>query len=69
MSITHATVTHAPYVLIPLAAEITGYSRRAIEEKIAKGIWVEGREWIKAPDGHRMVSMSGFKAWVEKGRA
>ena len=46
MSITHATVTHAPYVLIPLAAEITGYSRRAIEEKIAKGIWVEGREWI-----------------------
>lgn len=58
----------APYVLIPKAAEITGYTRRAIEDKIAKGVWIEGREWVKAPDGHRLISIKGYQAWVERGR-
>lgn len=53
------------YVLIPKAAELTGYTRRAIEDKIAKGVWVEGREWIKAPDGHRLISIKGYQSWVE----
>ena len=58
-----------PYVLIPKAAELTGYTRRAIEDKIAKGVWVEGREWVKAPDGHRLISIKGYQSWVERGRA
>lgn len=53
------------YVLIPKAAELTGYSRRAIELKIARGQWVEGREWRKAPDGHRMINLEGVRRWVE----
>lgn len=62
-------VTHpAPYVLIPKAAELTGYSKRAIELKIARGQWVEGREWIKGPDGHRLISLKGYAAWAERGR-
>jgi hypothetical protein len=56
---------HAPYVLIPKAAEFTGYSRRAIELKIARGVWVEGEVWRKAPDGHRQSSMEGYRRWVE----
>lgn len=59
----------APYVLIPRAAELTGYTERAIVEKIKRGVWIEGREWVKAPDGHRMVSMKGFAQWVERGAA
>jgi hypothetical protein len=55
------------YVLIPKAAEITGYTPRAIELKIARGVWVEGREWVKAPDGHRMISLEGYRKWVEAG--
>lgn len=31
--------------MIPKAAELTGYSRRAIELKIARGVWVEGEVW------------------------
>lgn len=58
----------APYVLIKRAAELTGYTPRAIEEKIAKGVWLEGREWIKAPDGRRLISMEGFARWVERGQ-
>lgn len=54
------------YVLIPKAAELTGYSRRAIEMKIARGQWREGIEWRKAPDGHRMISLEGVRRWVEQ---
>lgn len=55
----------APYVLIPKAAEMTGYTERAIKEKIAKGVWRQGLEWIKAPDGHRMINLPGVARWVE----
>jgi hypothetical protein len=58
----------APYVVIKKAAEITGYSERAIEEKIAKGIWLEGRVWVKAPDGRRLISLRGYSQWVEQGK-
>ena len=57
------------YVLIPRAAELTGYSKRAIETKIERGVWVEGREWVKAPDGRRMVNMKGVMRWVESAAA
>ena len=52
------------YVLIPKAAELTGYSKRAIELKIARGIWREGIEWCKAPDGHRMIDLRAYERWV-----
>ena len=61
-----APQVHVPYVLIPKAAELTGYSPRAIELKIKRGIWREGLEWRKAPDGHRMISLEGVKRWVEQ---
>lgn len=63
------TLSAAHYVVIAKAAELTGYSKRAIEEKIAKGVWVEGREWRKAPDGRRLISMEGVRRWVEQGLA
>ena len=59
----------ATHVLIPKAAELTGYSKRAIELKIARGQWREGIEWFKAPDGHRTINLEGVKRWQESGRA
>ena len=56
----------AGYVLIPVAVEITGYSKRAIEIKIARGQWREGMEWVKGPDGHRLISLEGYRKWVEQ---
>lgn len=59
----------AQYVLIQRAAELMGYTPRAIELKIQRGQWVEGREWRKAPDGHRMINLEGVRKWVEQGQA
>lgn len=55
----------APYVLIAKFCELTGYTQRAVELKIERGVWIEGREWIKAPDGHRLISIRGYAQWAE----
>jgi len=62
-----SNTTPAAYVLLRKAAEITGYSVKAIERKIERGQWVEGREWVKAPDGRRLVSIKGYEQWVQRG--
>lgn len=59
----------APYVRIRLAAAKTGYSEKAIRRKIESGVWIEGREYRKAPDGSILISMEGYAQWVEQGRA
>lgn len=58
----------APYVTITVASSITGYSAKAIRRKIENGIWLEGREFRRAPDGHVLISLKGYQQWVEQGR-
>lgn len=62
-------VAPAPYVRVPLAAMITGYTEKAIRRKIADNIWREGKVWRKAPDGSVLISIKGYTAWVEAGQA
>ncbi|MCQ4242082.1 hypothetical protein [Stutzerimonas stutzeri] len=45
------------WVLIPKAAEMLGYSRVVIEQKIKNGTWSEGRIWRKARDGRIFISL------------
>lgn len=59
----------ADYVTIPVAAAMTGYSPKAIRRKIESGVWLEGREFRRAPDGHVLISVKGYESWVERGRA
>jgi hypothetical protein len=59
----------ADYVTIPVAASMTGYSAKAIRRKIEAGVWLEGREFRRAPDGHVLISVKGYELWVERGRA
>jgi hypothetical protein len=55
----------ARYVLLPLATAITGYSVKAIERKIERGDWQEGKLWKRAPDGRIMIDLTGYQKWVE----
>lgn len=61
--------TGVDYVTIPVAAAMTGYSAKAIRRKIESGVWLEGREFRRAPDGHVLISVKGYELWVERGRA
>lgn len=58
-------VAPARYVLLPLAATITGYTVKAMERKIERGDWPEKRVWIRAPDGRVMIDVVGYQKWVE----
>lgn len=60
---------YARYVLIDKAAELTGYTERAINTKIDSGVWKFGELWTYAPDGRRVVIMEGYHKWVETGQA
>lgn len=55
-------------VVISLAAQVTGLTVKAINQKIDTGEWREGHEWHKAPDGRRYVDLDGYNAWVAKGK-
>ena len=60
-------VAPARFVTIELAETLTGYSQAAIRTKIARGVWIEGREWIKR-DGRVHIDMRGYERWVEAGQ-
>jgi hypothetical protein len=54
------------YVLLPLAALVTGYTVKAMEKKIERGDWLEGKVWRRAPDGRILIDLLGYQKWVER---
>lgn len=55
----------ARYVLLPLANLLTGYTVKAMERKIERGDWQEGKVWRRAPDGRIVIDVVGYQRWVE----
>lgn len=57
-------VAPARFVTIELAEAVTGLTASAIRTKIGRGVWVEGRQYRRAPDGRVFVDLKGFEQWV-----
>jgi hypothetical protein len=53
------------YVRLPVFEAMTGYSTKAVRRKIEEGVWLEGRQYRKAPDGHILIDLHGYETWVE----
>ena len=58
-------VLPARYVLLHLATVLTGYSVKAMQRKIERGDWAEGKVWRRAPDGRVMIDLTGYQKWAE----
>lgn len=58
----------ARYVTIKLASQLIGLTVKAIQSKIARGTWIEGRQF-RRQDGNIYVDLRGVEQWVEKGMA
>jgi hypothetical protein len=56
------------YILIPAFCALTGYSDKAVRRKIEDGVWIEGRQYRRAPDGHIQMDLEGYERWVEGDR-
>lgn len=61
-------IAPAKYVKLPLFEALTGYTEKAVRRKIEEGHWLEGQEYVRAPDGHVLVNMDGYYKWVEKAK-
>lgn len=49
------------------AAEALGLTAKAIRRKIEEGVWVEGRQYHRGPDGHLYIDIPGVQRWVRQG--
>ncbi len=52
------------FVVIRLAASVTGLSEKAISCKIGDGVWREGYEYRHGPDGRIYIDLEGYVRWV-----
>jgi hypothetical protein len=52
------------FVTIELAEAVIGLTASAIRTKIGRGVWVEGRQYRRGPDGRVYVDLRGFEQWV-----
>lgn len=57
------------FVTLARFAELSGYSEKAVSRKIEDGVWLEGHEYVRAPDGRLLIDMEGFERWAEGRRA
>lgn len=53
------------WCLIPIFCQLTGYTEKAVRMKIEKGVWLQGRHYRKAPDGHITMNIQEYYKWVE----
>lgn len=57
----------APHVTVDKYSEVSGYSPAAIYNKISTGAWIEGEQWLRAPDGKPLICVEGVAKWVQAG--
>lgn len=53
------------YVLISKFAADSGYTVKAVERMIERGVWVEGVHYRRAPNGRIHVNTEVYELWVE----
>lgn len=58
-------LTPSRYVTIDLFATITGLTPGAIRKRIERGVYVEGKQYRRAPDGRLWMDTKGHEQWVE----
>ena len=59
-----AAVAPARFVRPAKFEAITGYTVEAIQTKIKRGVWLEGREFVRAPDGNILLDLQGYYLWA-----
>lgn len=53
------------WMLIPAFCALTGYTVKAVQRKIQDGVWLQGKHYRKAPDGHITMNLQSYYDWVE----
>lgn len=59
-------VAASRFVTIELASTLTGFTPDAIRTKIKRGVWLDGREYVHAPDNRVLIDLAGYERWVTR---
>jgi hypothetical protein len=54
------------FITIEKFSTMSGYTPDAIRSKIKRGDWLQGKVWIKAPDGRILIDTDGYEEWVNR---
>ncbi|WP_019882348.1 MULTISPECIES: hypothetical protein [unclassified Methylophilus] len=57
-------MTDINWITLKKLADETGYSEKALREKIARGNFAYGYHYIKAPDGRIHFNKERYNDWV-----
>ena len=57
------------WVTVNKFSDLTGYTPKAIYNKIERGVWSKNTIWRKAPDGRLFININEFEDWIIKGAA
>ncbi|TQV76641.1 DNA-binding protein [Aliikangiella marina] len=55
------------WVKAKLLTSINGYSPEAARKKRARGEWLEGVHWVKAPDNNYFYNWREIEIWIRQG--
>lgn len=58
-------IAPAKLVTIKLFAIISGKTEGAIRKKIERGVWLEGKQYRRDPEGCIWIITKGVEQWVE----
>ncbi len=56
------------YIRVKKFSELTGWTEQAVYNKISAGVWLEGKEYRRAPDGNTLIDLEGYNRWAEGSR-
>ena len=56
------------WVTIKRFSELSGYTEKAVRNKIARGDWQMDVHWRKAPDGRILINLEAIEDWVISNR-
>lgn len=60
-----SAVTPARYVTVKLYSQISGKTEGAIRKKIERGVWLEGKQYRRDPEGCIWIITRGVEQWVD----
>jgi len=53
------------WVTINKFSDLSGYTHKAVYNKIGRGIWKHNVLWIKAPDVRLFININEFEKWIK----
>lgn len=58
-----------PYVTVKLYETLTGITEKATRRRMERGVWIEGKHFIRDPQGTILINREACRKWAEGEKA